>query len=239
MLHYGLNMQGTFTIEVVPYLKDFTIEDTGRFIYVTTNDNYYFGTAIDWIQVGLTPKCIKVEHLDFGFLYNQINAKFIPFEDSFLKSKNVSDTLKALSSGGSSFKPNSILAIHLSEKCVNLNNMNFGILNTQISAKDIPFRSLLTTDVTDIQTSIQKLERQYIQIIRSKILKTNWDYDFDSQTYVGHVSTSLILNKYIIVQCYDENNNMIFPKKVYLDTYYNRVYIYHTINIDVNVVILG
>lgn len=239
MEHFGLKMRGTFIAEVIPFLKEFTVDDIGRFIYVTATDNYYFGTNFDWIQVGLTPKCIKVENIDFGFSYNQLNAIHIPFRDTFLKSKTVSDALKELSFGGAALKSNSIFSNHLTSKCVNLNHLDFGISGVQISAKDIPIISLLHADVVDIQSAVNKLETNHVQILRKKILNTNWDYDFILNMYVGHVSTIPIITMYVIVQCYDNNNILITPKKILLDLYYNRIYIYYTESIELNVVILG
>jgi len=239
MEHFGLKMSGTFIAEVIPYLKDFVSEDIGRFVYITAEDKYYFGTAFNWVQVGLTEQCIKYDHIDFGFLYNQVNATHIPFKDTFLKSKTVSNALKDLSAGGNSFQSNCIFPNHISDKCIESYHINFGVSNKQVNAKNIPIVSLLNDDITDVQTSIQKLEQFYIQIVRNKILKSDWDYDYVSTSYIGHVTTNPIINKPILIQCYDKNNNMIFPKKIWLDTYYSRAYVSHTEAIDANIVMLG
>jgi len=239
MEHFGLKMSGSFIVEVVPYLKDFVSEDIGRFIYVESEDNYYFGTTFDWIQVGLTSKCIKIDHIDFGYSHNQINATHIPFNDTFLKSKTVSDALKELSNGNAAFKSNSILSNHISENCIESYHLNFGISEKQINAQDIPIVSLLNTNLTDIQTAVQKLEEFYTQISRVKILSSDWDYNFIEKTYIGYVTTNPIINKPIIIQCYNNSNEMIIPKKVLLDTYYNRAYIHHTEAIELNVILIG
>jgi len=239
MEHFGLKMQGTFIVETVPYLKDFVSEDIGRFIYVEAEDNYYFGTTFDWIQVGLKSKCVKIDHIDFGHLHNQINAVHIPFKDTFLKSTNVSDALKELSSGKTALKSNSIFSNHLSEHCVNTIHLNCGISETQISAKDIPIISLLNANITDTQTAIQKLEEFYTQISRPKISISDWDYNFIEKLYVGYVTTNPIINAPMLIQCYNTDNEMIFPKKVILDTYFNRAYIYHTAAIELNVILMG
>jgi len=237
MEHYGLIMQGQFVAETLPFLNEFTLDDIGRFVYISATDNYYFGTSNSWIEIGLTPTCIKYEHIDFGFEYNQINAKHIPFNDSFLIADNVQDALINLSYGKDSFKPNSIQSIHIVEKNIKPIHIDFGLTDEQISAKDIPIASLLTTDVISTQDSINKLEKNFVQIVRNKI--KNWNYNYINKSYVGHMSTYPIVNKNIIVQCYDNDNVMIFPTKVTLDLYYNRVYIYQEKKIELNVIILG
>lgn len=239
MEHYGLQMKGVFIAESVPFLELFTTNDIGRFIYDESTDKYYFGTATDWVEVGLTKKCVKYSHIDFGFLSNQVNAKSIPFEDSFLKSKNISDALKEISSGGTAIKNKSINSNHLIDKCIKNNHIDFGYSTDQVNASHIPINSILTQSITNLETVIHELENNFIRCVRNKIESTVWEYDAVDKLYMAHVSIIPITSKTCVIQCFDKDSNMIFPNKVYIDSYYNRIYIYYTQPIELNIIIIG
>lgn len=50
---YGIEMKGGFRVEVVDQLPEFTNEDSGRLLYVTNEDLFYYGGQAEWKIPGL------------------------------------------------------------------------------------------------------------------------------------------------------------------------------------------
>ena len=79
MRSYSTSMQGSFKVERVDVLPNWTTYDVGRFLYDLSTKTFYLGaSSIDfgskgWITVGLSDRCIKNYHIDWD---NQLTNKF-------------------------------------------------------------------------------------------------------------------------------------------------------------------
>ena len=79
MRSYSTSMQGSFKVERVDILPNWTTYDVGRFLYDLSTKTFYLGaSSIDfgskgWITVGLSDRCIKNYHIDWD---NQLTNKF-------------------------------------------------------------------------------------------------------------------------------------------------------------------
>lgn len=88
MNSYSTSMQGSFKIEQVNKLPNWTTYDVGRFLYDLSTKTFYLGTSsIDlgskgWITVGLSDRCIKNYHIDWDInltnKYGSVSAKDVP-----------------------------------------------------------------------------------------------------------------------------------------------------------------
>ena len=90
MLNYGTDMNGSFVVEKVISLPQWSTSDIGRFIYDCTQNNYYLGGPLitvgqsGWIPLGLTGNVIKRDNIDWDTTLSNrlgaISAKDIPAE---------------------------------------------------------------------------------------------------------------------------------------------------------------
>jgi len=52
MKTHGLNFVGPIKIEVISTLPEWTIDDLGRFVYVSGEDKFYNGKSTGWEESG-------------------------------------------------------------------------------------------------------------------------------------------------------------------------------------------
>lgn len=88
MQSYGTTMNGSFVVEKVINLPQWSLSDIGRFLYDCTTNNYFLGAPLitvgqdGWIPLGITTNIIKAQNIDWDVeLSNRlggVSAKDVP-----------------------------------------------------------------------------------------------------------------------------------------------------------------
>jgi len=227
---YGLQMDGAFVIQRSYVRPEFTEQQIGRFVFVESDNTYWFGGVVNWISIGVPDNSIGEKSINWGFNYNQINAKQIPFNDSseILPAEFVHDALISLSTG-IGFKLKCLSSEILMDDVVKLYHVDWGFLESQINAESIPIKSKfrgLLTDASNVQESINRLETNSPIILRKTIDLASWEYNSELELYRAKLITIPITNKQIAVQCFNSINELISPANIQVDSDNSCVYIW-------------
>lgn len=242
MKSYGLDMVGEFFIDAVSTKPNWIEKYIGRLIYAEDTDTYWLGGLTKWVQLGYGKNSIDEFNLNIGFGYRQINSKSIPFNHSQISGDNIFEALISIASGyglydsflkSRHFKPNQILSTHI----------QFGYDTGSVNASHIPIESFFidsnAAQTISVSEAINQLELDVVKISRVIIQSTSWTFSPSTNSYRATAITLPITTFPVLVQCYDESGTLFTPIKLEFDDNTQRVYIWNTTPITINVIMVG
>lgn len=246
MKSYGISMEGGFIIQRLQSIPQFSIYDVGRFIYVEDNDSYYIGGLDAWYLLAISSNTIRIDNLDIGNNFNQLNAYTLPATNRlelFSDASNIEKVLENLATG-IDIQEDSIRSHHIRKKHIYKDHLLLNFGENGINASILGCKNKILDRNNPINTNVQDMLDDIVDkfpiIIRKTLQLTVWQYSVVEQLYMAKVYYSPIpKDVYPIVQCYDLNGHMILPSKIIINTTTRDIEIWTPYKLIMSVVVVG
>ena len=138
----------------------------------------------------------------------------------------------------------SIKTRHFANDQIQGNHLNWSISPEGINADHMPVNSLYidstTAEVISVEAAIQQLELGVVKISRLTVQDTAWTFAPSENLYRTTIVTLPITSFPLIIQCYsDATGKLIVPTDIINDDGTNRIHIWYTEAITINIIMVG
>jgi len=236
-------MDGEFFIDTVNTKPPWTEAYIGRFIYDESANVYFLGGLTKWIALGYGQNSVDEYSINFGMGYRQVNAGSIPFSHPFIIGNDVYESIVSIASGVGLFD-GSFKTRHFASDQIKGEHLNWSISPEGVNASHMPVNSLYvdssTAEILSVEEAIQQLELGTVKLSRLTVQSTAWTFAPSENLYRTTIVTLPMTESPVLIQCYSEDTGrLITPNIIENDSGTNRIHIWYTESIAINIIMVG